>query len=105
VVLNEFPEWLQRSIDRIKDTNNKLKRIANEKKESRLSVFQGGNNIKKGKKKNNSDEDDVTFGPRDCDIGIQLNSYVFIHVEIVNILFFKKLCISPSVHHHHSRSG
>jgi hypothetical protein len=35
LVLDEFPEWLQRSsIDhRIKDTNTKLKRIANEKKE------------------------------------------------------------------------
>jgi hypothetical protein len=35
LVLDEFPEWLQRSsIDhRIKDTNTKLKRIAKKKKE------------------------------------------------------------------------
>ena len=69
MVLDEFPEWLQRSIDRIKDTNTKLKRIANEKKENRLSVFQGSNNKKEKNKKNNSDEDDFTYGPRDCDIG------------------------------------
>ncbi len=70
MVLDEFPEWLQRSsIDcRIKDTNTKLKRIANEKKENRLSVFQGSNN-KKEKKKNNSGEDDLTYGPRDYVIG------------------------------------
>jgi hypothetical protein len=67
VVLDEFPEWLQRSsLDRrIKDTNTKLKRIANQKKENRLSVFQGN---KKEKKKNNSGEDDLTYGPRNCDI-------------------------------------
>ncbi|EFX78805.1 hypothetical protein DAPPUDRAFT_245637 [Daphnia pulex] len=66
MVLHEFPECLQRSsIDRrIKDTNTKLKRIANEKKDNRLSVFQGSNN-KKEKKKNNSGEDDLTYGPRD----------------------------------------
>jgi hypothetical protein len=49
--LDEFPEWLQRPMDRMKDTNTKLKRIANEKKENHLSVFQGN---KKEKKKNNS---------------------------------------------------
>jgi hypothetical protein len=61
VVLDEFPEWLQRSSNDhwIKDTNTKLKRIANEKKENRLSVFQGSNN-KKEKKKNNSGEGDFT---------------------------------------------
>jgi hypothetical protein len=66
--LDEFPEWLQRSMDRIKDTNTKLKRIANEKKEYRLSLFQGSNNMKL-KKKKNSGADDFTYGPRDCDIG------------------------------------
>ena len=70
VVLDEFPKWLKCSMDRIKDTNThqntKLKRIANEKKENRLSVFQGN---QKEKKKNNSGEDDLTCGPRDCDIG------------------------------------
>jgi hypothetical protein len=45
-----------------------LKRIANEKKENRLSVFQGSNN-KKEKKKNNSEEDDLIYGQRNCDIG------------------------------------
>jgi hypothetical protein len=59
VVLDDFPEWLQRfSIDRrIKDPN-KLKRIANEKKENRLSVFQGSNNKKEKK-------EDLTYGPWD----------------------------------------
>jgi hypothetical protein len=67
VVLDEFLEWLQRSsLDRrIKDTNTKLKRIANQKKENRLLVFQGN---QKEKKKNNSGEDDLTYGPRNCDI-------------------------------------
>ncbi len=68
VVLDEFPEWLDRSIARIKETNNSLKKIAKEKKENRLSMFQG--NQKKDKKKSNTDEGDVTYGPRDCDIGI-----------------------------------
>ncbi|EFX62232.1 hypothetical protein DAPPUDRAFT_120406 [Daphnia pulex] len=39
VVLDEFPEWLQRSIDRIKDTNTKLKRIASEIFVSLLDFF------------------------------------------------------------------
>ncbi|XP_045029296.1 uncharacterized protein LOC116923817 isoform X2 [Daphnia magna] len=69
VVLNDFPEWLVRCISRIKDTNDKLKRISNEKKESRLSTFQGGQK-KKEKKKNNAEDDDVTYGPRDCDIAV-----------------------------------
>jgi hypothetical protein len=60
-------------MDRIKDTNThqntKLKRIANEKKENRLSVCQQRSNNKKEKKKNNSEEDDLTYGTRDCDIG------------------------------------
>jgi hypothetical protein len=43
-------------------TNTKLKRIANQKKEKRLSVFQGNQTEKK---KNNSGEDDLTYGPRD----------------------------------------
>ncbi|EFX66522.1 hypothetical protein DAPPUDRAFT_116312 [Daphnia pulex] len=106
VVLDEFPEWLQRSIDRIKDTNTKLKRIANEKKENRLSLFQGSNN-KKEKKKNNSGEDDFTYGPRDCDIAVvdrikagTLDMDYFClgcHVEIMgpcmeHPLFFGSLC-------------
>lgn len=69
VVLDDFPEWLVRCISRIKDTNDKLKRISNEKKESRLSAFQGGQK-KKEKKKNNAEDDDVTYGPRDCDIAV-----------------------------------
>lgn len=68
VVLDEFPEWLGRSIARIKETNNSLKKIAKEKKGNRLSMFQG--NQKKDKKKSNTDEDDIAYGPRDCDIGI-----------------------------------
>ncbi|EFX63757.1 hypothetical protein DAPPUDRAFT_335023 [Daphnia pulex] len=39
VVLDEFPKWLQRSIDRIKDTNTKLKRIASEIFVSLLDFF------------------------------------------------------------------
>lgn len=67
MILEEFPDWLERSIARIKETNNKIKRIANEKKESRLPLFQGG--TKKEKKKNNTEDDEFTLGPRDCDIG------------------------------------
>jgi hypothetical protein len=75
VVLDDFLEWLQRSsIDRrIKDPN-KLKRIANEKKENRLSVFQGSNNKKEKSKKNNSEEDGLTYGTQDCDIGNKSSS-------------------------------
>ncbi len=97
MVLNEFPEWLQCSIDRIKDTNNKLKRITNEKKEIRRVVCQCSrvattcNNSKKGKKKSNSDEDDVTFGPRDCDIGMHVYSYIF--TCRIGVFCFFKFCI------------
>lgn len=82
MVLDEFPEWLERCISRIKDTNDKLKRISNEKKENRLSTFQGCH--KKGKK-NNHIEDDVTFGPRDCDIGI--NPYLEIKKKESKLTF------------------
>ncbi|XP_046632733.1 DNA (cytosine-5)-methyltransferase 3A-like isoform X2 [Daphnia pulicaria] len=106
VVLDEFPKWLQRSMDRIKDTNTKLKRIANEKKEYRLSLFQGSNNMKL-KKKKNSGADDFTYGPRDCDIAVvdrikagTLDMDYFClgcHVEIMgpcmeHPLFFGSLC-------------
>jgi hypothetical protein len=75
-------------MDRInKDTNTKLKRIANEKKENRLSVFQGNNN-KKEKKKNNSEEDDLTYGPRDCDIGksSSVKMHILLLIQHANIL-------------------
>lgn len=65
--MEEFPEWLERSIGRIRETNNKLKRIAKEKKENRLALFQQSGTKKE--KKKNTNEDEVTFGPRDCDIG------------------------------------
>jgi hypothetical protein len=51
-----------------------LKRIANEKKENRLSVFQGSKNKKEKSKKNNSEEDGFTYGPQDCDIGNKSSS-------------------------------
>ena len=64
--MGEFPEWLNLSISEIKEVNTNLKSIAEEKKEHRMSLFQGKKN--KSKKKNGN-KDDVTVGPRDCDIG------------------------------------
>jgi hypothetical protein len=90
--LDEFPEWLQRPMDRMKDTNTKLKRIANEKKENHLSVFQGN---KKEKKKNNSGEDDLTYGPRDCDIS-KFSSFK---------LHFLLLCENSPTSCYNSRGG
>lgn len=67
VVLETYPDWLDRSIAKIRETNIKLKRIAKEKNESRIATFQPNKN--KEKKRNSTDEDDFSYGPRDCDIG------------------------------------
>jgi hypothetical protein len=83
VVLDEFPEWLQRSsIDcRIKDTNTKLKRIANEKKEP---VSVSGQQQQEGKEeKQFREEDDLIYDPRDCNIG---NKYSSIKLYLLFLL-------------------
>ena len=89
--MGEFPEWLVRSISRIKEVNNNLKSIAEEKRENRMSLFQGKKN--KNKKKNDCKDDD-TVGPRDCDIGI-----------IVGGIFSRNFLVYFSLIHFYSYCG
>ena len=66
VVLEQFPNWLEKSIAKIRDTNTKLKKISNEKKETKVSLF---HNNKEQKMKKPVKDEEVTYGARDCDIG------------------------------------
>jgi hypothetical protein len=54
-----------------------LKRIANEKKENRLSVFQGSNNKKEKKKKNSGEDDFTARGIATLVINIRLSNFIF----------------------------
>lgn len=62
VVLDTFPAWLGKALASIKSINSQLKKIAHEEKETRLAA------LGDGRRKEESDDDDLEIGPRDCDI-------------------------------------
>lgn len=62
-MLENLPTWLEKSLSKIRETNNKLKKISKEKKESRLSSFL------ESKAESKPSEEDVSYGAHDCDIG------------------------------------
>lgn len=68
VHLDEFPDWLNKRLSKIKAINSNLKKIAKEKQIRHASMFQNK------KKKEKKIVQDVVLGPRDDDIGISVTS-------------------------------
>lgn len=63
--LDQFPDWLDKRLMKIKSINSNLKKIAKEKEIRAISMF---NNRKKKDKKTAAAEP-VVYGARDDDIG------------------------------------
>jgi hypothetical protein len=68
VVLEVFPDWLNKFFAKLKDANSNLTPISKEKKEINLMRKIDPKSSKAKSKKNNSEEIE-TFAPRDCDLG------------------------------------
>ena len=85
VHLDTFPNWLERSLMKIKRINMNLKKIAKEKEIRTLSLFSHS----KRKCKKDVKGEEVTYGASDEDIGNSLipclntNFYLFISNAIL----------------------